>query len=62
MQYSIKELRARKNETQAETAKAIGISTTTYVAWEKSLSNVSISKVAALAKHFGVAISEIKYE
>lgn len=62
MQYSIKELRARKNETQAETAKAIGISTTTYVAWEKSLANVSISKVAALAKHFGVAISEIKYE
>lgn len=62
MQYSIKELRARKDETQAETAKAIGISTTTYVAWEKSLSNVSISKVAALAKHFGVAISEIKYE
>lgn len=62
MQYSIKELRARKDETQAETAKAIGVSTTTYVAWEKSLSNVSISKVAALAKHFGVAISEIKYE
>lgn len=62
MQYSIKELRARKNETQAETAKAIGVSTTTYVAWEKSLSNVSISKVAALAKHFDVAISEIKYE
>lgn len=62
MRFSLKELRARKNETQPETASAIGISTQTYCAWEKNLSNVSISKVAALCKHFGVTLDEIQYE
>jgi len=52
-------LRARKNETQEQTANALGISTQTYNAWEKSISNVSISKVNALAKHFGVKLGEI---
>jgi DNA-binding XRE family transcriptional regulator len=58
-QYTLKELRARKNETQEQTANALGISTQTYNAWEKSISNVSISKVNALAKHFGVKLGEI---
>lgn len=59
MQYSIKELRARKNETQAQTAAAVGVSTQTYNAWEKNISNVSVSKVNALAIHFGVKLSQI---
>ena len=59
-QFSLKELRARKNETQEETAFALGISTQTYNAWEKDISNVAISKVMKLAEHFGVALSEIK--
>ena len=41
-QYSLKELRARKNMTQAEVAENIGISTQTYNAWEKDVSNVAI--------------------
>ena len=61
MKYTIKELRARKKETQADVAKAIGVSTTTYNAWEKDLSNVAISKVAALSEHFGVSLSEIAF-
>ena len=61
MQYSIKELRARKGETQKETARAIGVSTQTYCAWEKNLANVAISKVVALCRHFGVTLDEIKY-
>ena len=60
MKYSLKELRARKGETQVETAKALGISATTYSAWEQDVSNVSISKVMALARHFNVRLSEIK--
>ena len=32
--YSLKELRARKNWTQCETAKRLGISPQTYNAWE----------------------------
>ena len=59
MQYSLRELRARKNETQAETAEALGISPQTYCAWEKDISGVAVSKVIAVAKHFGVSLSEI---
>jgi len=60
VQYSLKELRARKNETQQETANALGISVQTYNAWEQDVSNVAISKVMRLAEHFGVALGEIK--
>lgn len=59
LQFTLKELRARKNETQEQVAKNIGVSVQTYGAWEKSISNVSVSKVNALAKHFGVKISQI---
>lgn len=59
MQYTLKELRARKNETQEQTAKELGISVQTYNAWEKSISNVAVSKVNAVAKHFGVKITQI---
>lgn len=59
-QFSLKELRARKDETQAQTAAAVGVSPQTYHAWEQDISNVSISKVMRLASHFGVTLSEIK--
>lgn len=48
-QYTIKELRARKNITQAETAEKIGISVQTYNVWEKDISKVAVGKVKALA-------------
>lgn len=60
MRYTLKELRARKNETQEETARNLGISTATYNAWERDISNVGISKVYAVAEYFGVTIDEIK--
>ncbi len=59
MQYSVKELRARKNKTQEEVASDIGISVQTYNAWEKDISNVAVSKVTALAHYFGVEIGDI---
>lgn len=58
-QYTLKELRARKNETQEQTAMALGVSTQTYNAWEKSISNVAVSKVNAVARHFGVKLGDI---
>lgn len=58
-QYSLKELRARKNMTQAETAKNIGVSTQTYNSWEKDISKVAIGKVKVLANFFGVTVGEI---
>ena len=61
-QYSLKELRARKNETQSEVAEHIGVTPQTYCSWEKDISCVSISKVNALSKHFGVRLDQIKIE
>lgn len=60
MQYTLKELRARKKETQAQTAESLGVSVQTYNAWEKDISNVAVSKVKAVARHFDVELSEIK--
>lgn len=58
-QYTLKELRARKNKTQEEVAKDLGISVQTYNAWEKDISNVAISKVMAVAEYFGVLVGDI---
>ena len=60
MQYSLRELRARKNVTQQDVADAVGVSLPTYGAWEKDLSPAPISKVIKLAEYFGVTIGEIK--
>ena len=60
MQYSLKEIRARKNWTQKETAAKLGISVQTYNAWEKDISRVAVGKVIAVADLFGVTLSEIK--
>lgn len=57
--YTLKELRARHNWTQAETAKRLGIATQTYNAWEKDVSNVGVSKVQRIADLFGVELKEI---
>ena len=60
MQYSLKELRARKNWTQRQTAAKLGVSVQTYNAWEKDVSRVAVGKVIAIADLFGVKLSEIK--
>ena len=60
MQYSLKELRARNNWTQRQTAEKLGISVQTYNAWEKDISKVAVGKVIAVAELFGVKLSEIK--
>lgn len=59
MQFSLKELRARKNVTQEQAAKDLGISVQTYNAWEKDISNVGISKVLKVAKYYGVDLKNI---
>ena len=62
MRYTLKELRARKNWTQRETASKLGISEQTYNAWEKDISGVAVSKVMAVAELFGVKISQIFFD
>ncbi len=58
-QFSLKELRARRNMTQEQVARDLGISVQTYCAWEKSISNVAVSKVQALAAYYGVRLGQI---
>lgn len=60
--YSLKELRARHNWTQAETADKLGISVQTYNSWERNISNVAISKVLAVAKLFDVKLEQIFFD
>lgn len=59
--YSLRELRARKNKTQRQVAADLGVSTTTYSAWENDISNVAVSKVQAVANYFGVALGQISF-
>jgi len=59
MQFTLKELRARKNLTQEQVAKELGISVQTYNAWEKDVSGVAVSKVTAVADYYGVTIGQI---
>lgn len=61
MKYTLKELRARKDLTQREVAKDLGISYQTYNAWEQDISGVAISKVYAVAEYFGVTVDELKW-
>lgn len=59
LQFSLRELRARKKETQEQVAQNLGISTQTYCAWEKDISNVAVSKVQAVANYFNVKLGQI---
>lgn len=60
MQYTLRELRARKNVTQAETSKEIGVSRATYIKWEADPTRIGIADIYKLAEYFDVAIDEIK--
>ena len=61
VQYTLRELRARLKKTQEQVAKDLGISTQTYCAWEKDISNVAVSKVQSLANYYGVRLDQIKF-
>ena len=49
----------RGDKTQEQVAKNLGVSVQTYCAWEKSIANVAVSKVSAVASYFGVKLGEI---
>ncbi len=56
---TLKELRAKMDWTQEETAKKLGISLQTYNAWEQDFGNVKISSAEAIAKLFNVKLDNI---
>ncbi len=59
---TLKELRAKMDWTQEETAKKLGISLQTYNAWEQDFGNVKISSAEAIAKLFNVKLDNIFFD
>ena len=59
MQYTLKELRARKNLSQREVAKLCGVTETTYRSWESYPGKIQIKKLYLLADIFNVKIDDI---
>ncbi|KAF5045666.1 helix-turn-helix protein [anaerobic digester metagenome] len=59
MHYELSVLRAIRKETQEDVAKVAGVTVQTYNAWEKDISNVSLSKANRLARHFGITLDDL---
>lgn len=59
-QYSLKELRARKEVTQKQVAEVIGVTRATYNSWEQDPGNIVIAKIYELADYLDVNVEEIK--
>lgn len=62
MKYTLKELRVRKNWTQKETAKKLGVSTQTYNAWEQNIGMVKAKDANNVAHLFGVTLDDIFFK
>ena len=58
-QFSLKELRARRNYSQTDMAKKLGVSLVTYNKWENNLNNVTIFKLKAIVEALEVSTSDI---
>jgi DNA-binding XRE family transcriptional regulator len=59
MQYTLKELRARKNLTQQNMADFLGISRQRYIEIEKRPSTVSCEKMSVIAEILEVKLGDI---
>nr|WP_315021754.1 helix-turn-helix transcriptional regulator [uncultured Aminipila sp.] len=59
MKYSLKELRAKNDWTQEETAVKLNVSTQTYNAWENDFGKVKARNAKRVADLFNVKIDDI---
>ncbi|MCR0349379.1 helix-turn-helix transcriptional regulator [[Clostridium] innocuum] len=59
MTYTLKELRAKKEWSQEDVAKQLGITTATYNSWENNFGKIKISYGNAIANLFGVTLDDI---
>lgn len=57
---SLKELRARKNKTQAEVDKDLSISPQTYNSWENNPGIIKLSNLIKVCNYFEINISQLK--
>lgn len=60
MQYTIKELRKRKEMSARQLAKKLGVCIPTIYNWEKGLNKPNYRYVQMMAKIFDVGIDDIK--
>ena len=59
LKFTLKELRARKNWTQIEAAREIGIAPQTYCSWENNFGMVRAKYAYKIAKIYGVKLDQI---
>ncbi|WP_217301917.1 helix-turn-helix transcriptional regulator [Clostridium sp. 001] len=59
--YSLKELRIKKNKTQEQISKAIGINRAAYSHYENGLRIPKVDVASKLASYFGVMIESINF-
>lgn len=57
---SLKELRARKDKTQAEVAKDLSISPQTYNSWENNPGIIKLSNLIKVCDYFEINISQLR--
>lgn len=62
MQYTLKELRARKGLSQSDAAKKLGVSVQTYGSWENDFGIVKARNAVKVAKLFGVKVDDIFFD
>lgn len=61
MRWTIKALRVNKGLTQAEMAKALGVSKKTVGAWENGKSMPNLEKVEPICSLLGVKYDDVKW-
>ena len=60
MTYRLKELRARHDLSQAAIAKKLGVSTLTYLNWEKDPKKIPMGKMVQIAQTLQVDITDVQ--
>ena len=61
MKYSLKAIRVNHNETQEQSAKAIGVSVETWQNYEKGITFPDVPIINRIIEHFGVSYDNINF-
>lgn len=61
MKYSLKAIRVNHNETQEQSAKAVGISVETWQNYEKGITFPDVPILKKIEKHFSVSYDDIDF-
>ncbi len=59
--YSLRAIRVNANETQEQTAKAIGVSVETWANYEKGITFPDVPVLKRIEKHFNISYNDIDF-